>query len=36
MDEEGELREDLTKDGVHLSEKGYEVWAEQIQEFVEE
>ncbi len=36
VDEEGELREDLTKDGVHLSEKGYEVWAEQIQEFVEE
>lgn len=25
-DEEGELRSDLTTDGIHLSDRGYEVW----------
>ncbi len=34
-DSEGMLREDATTDGLHLSEKGYEIWAEVLGEYIQ-
>lgn len=31
VDEQGEMRQDLTTDGIHLSHQGYEVWQEALQ-----
>ena len=31
IDEQGEMRQDLTTDGIHLSHQGYEVWQEALQ-----
>lgn len=36
LDENDEMKEDLTKDGVHLNENGYAVWREQIEDYVQE
>lgn len=36
IDENGEMKEELTKDGVHLNENGYAVWREQIEKYVRE
>lgn len=34
LNEDGEMKQELTKDGVHLNEDGYKVWIEQIRDFV--
>lgn len=34
VDEAGELRADLTYDGLHLNDKGYELWARRLEEIL--
>ena len=33
-DQNGELKQELTKDGVHLNDEGNAVWIEQIEEYI--
>ena len=33
-DEEGNLKEEYTKDGLHLSDKGYEVVTKEIKQII--
>jgi lysophospholipase L1-like esterase len=33
--EDGTLKQDLSWDGIHLNEKGYQLWQQQIQDFVD-
>ena len=35
-DENDELEQELTKDGVHLNDEGYTVWIEQIEKNIRE
>lgn len=36
LDENSEMKEELTKDGIHLNENGYAVWIEQIESYVQD
>ncbi len=35
LDENGELKEEYSKDGVHINENGYELWVSLIREYIE-
>ena len=35
LDEKGELRDDLTRDGIHLNDQGYEIWAHAIRQILQ-
>ena len=36
QDEAGRLPQELTSDGLHLNERGYELWRQQLEPFVVE
>ncbi len=36
LDDNNELREDLTRDGIHLTSEGYDIWAAAVKQFMVE
>ena len=34
VDNDGRMKEELSKDGVHLNDEGYKVWANHVEKFV--